>query len=301
MNKMKTYFLLIFTILICDVKPQVKTGSSLEEVNIIISEDVLGNVNRSDARAAMELVLKEIVSELSLKERPIIPEIINNMDEIKKRIKQDKADAIAFFSLDYLKYKSELPVKPLFLVQKNEEPGVKYIVLIKNGSNIKSLSDLESKKILSLDNREEEIVEKWLYIEMKKENIKNPLEIINNFIKIPKATKRVFSVFFEKSDACVISKAQFKSMCDLNPQLSTQLKVLIESPTYITQVYCLNTASKKKGMSETMNISLKLNYTKNGNKLLSLFQILKIVAYKDEYLATLKELVKEFNNSKGHN
>jgi ABC transporter, phosphonate, periplasmic substrate-binding protein len=295
MIKTKIYFLFMFLILFSELKPQEKSQNELEEINIIISNDVLGNVNRSDARAAMELVLKEIVGELSLEERPIIPEIVNKMDEIKKRIMQGRADAIALFSLDYLNYKSELPIKPLFLVQKNKALGVQYILLTHKQSNINSLSDLKSKKILVLANREEEIVEKWLYVEMSKAQIKNPFEIINSFTKIPKPSKRVFPVFFGKVDCCILTKAQFNSMCELNPQLRNELKVVAESPVFITQIYCINTKSNKSGMNEAAKISLKLNETKNGNKLLSLFQVLKVVGFEEEYLKSLENLMREYN------
>ena len=70
--------------------------------------------------------------------------------------------------------------------------------------SIKSVKKhLKSKKILTINEREEEIARKWLFVKMKKEGIKNPSEIINPFVKVPKASKRILSVFLKKADAII--------------------------------------------------------------------------------------------------
>lgn len=293
--------ILILLFIYSDIIPQNKFENKRDTIYVVISDDLVGYVERTDVLAAMELWVEEMIHEISENRPKISPMILNSTDEIKERILQNEADIIGLSALDYIKYYTKLPIEPAIVVQNSQYTGVKYILITKNDSQINSLSDLRSKKILSLADSEEEIVEKWLFVEMKKEEINNPLEIINNFIKIPKPNKRVFSVFFDNADGCVVTKSQYESMCEFNPQLSKQMRILHESPPFLTQIYCINKNSIKKEIQNSKNYVKDINRTENGSQVLQLLKIFKVVGFERNDIETIEKLFDEYNYYNGTN
>lgn len=294
--------IIYFILLIVVVSGNIIAQDNQIKINLVISNDIIGDVNKADAKSAMEFWFSGMMNEVSKKGETsqnvtISPNIVASLDEIKERINNKSADIIGLFTIDYIKFISELPITPIFIIQKNLKPGVKYILVVNKNSKIKSLSDLNSKKILTSFNRENEITEKWLYVEMKKEKIIDPYRIIDNFIKTKKPTKRLFQVFLGNADGCIISESQYESMCELNPQLKRQLEILQESPNFLTEIYFMNNNSQKEVLADIKSNTQELNATMNGSQVLKLFQAYKISNFEQkhlEILEALKTLFKEY-------
>lgn len=266
-----------------------------DTINFVIVDEIIGGVNKTDALASMVLTMNEMVPNYKNYLAQIKPDIVNSVAEIKELIKQNKADIVGLFSLDYLEYKSELPLEPIFIVEREIQPGDKYVLVVKNDNRINSLSDLKSKLLYTYESRESEIINKWIFVEMKKEKVSNPSSIISAFVKISKPTMRLFPVFFGKADACIVSDMQFKSMCELNPQLKKKLKILVESPYLLTHVFSRNTDSKKYNMHNSGQYAISSTNTKQGQQLLKLFKATKVTKFEGKFLDPLQELVKEYN------
>jgi len=188
------------------------TQKKSQIVNILFTDDVLGDINRTDARAVIELGISGMLNEIASNIQEIRPDIVSTTQEIIQRAKKEDIHVVGLFSLDFFKYQSELNFEPFYALQESKTLGTEFVVLVRTNSKINSLADLKSKKILTINEREEEIARKWLFVKMKKEGIKNPSEIINPFVKVPKASKRILSVFLKKADACIVTKLEFESM-----------------------------------------------------------------------------------------
>lgn len=294
----KIYSIIILMLLINVSLAEYKIDEDLDVINLIISKHIIVEVEdvynpESILDFALNSLLMEKYNWLGIKN--IKTEILFSIDKVIERIKQNEADLIGVSILDYLRYESELEMTPIFIVQRGVNSGTEYIVLTKRDSQINSLSDLKGKKVLTYSGEQYEELHYWLFVEMKKEKIKNPNTIINSFSKISEARKRVFSVFFDKADACIVSKAQFESLSELNPQLKNRIKILYKSPSYLTNVFCRNNRSTKSGLVQTEDFIRKFNKSESGNQMLKLFKLNKIEIFKNEYLETSRKLFLEYN------
>jgi ABC-type phosphate/phosphonate transport system substrate-binding protein len=263
--------------------------------NVVMSTEIIGDVNKSDAMSALKIWVRQMLHEAKV-EAQINPVFANSVDEIIIKLKQNKADFVGLSAYDFLKYKKEMQIEPYLVLSRNSMIEKKYLLITSNNSNINSYADLKLKKILTYNNSEAEIIKMWLFVEMKKDNIKNPLEIITRFDKSIKSNKRVFKVFFGKADACIISKTGYESMCELNPQLKKQLKVLLESPTFLTEIYCTNANSSKTKASYAKKYAPVINNSDNGAQMLKIFRAFKVLDYKYEYLETIENLFENYQS-----
>jgi len=271
------------------------TQKKSQIVNILFTDDVLGDINRTDARAVIELGISGMLNEIASNIQEIRPDIVSTTQEIIQRAKKEDIHVVGLFSLDFFKYQSELNFEPFYALQESKTLGTEFVVLVRTNSKINSLADLKSKKILTINEREEEIARKWLFVKMKKEGIKNPSEIISPFVKVPKASKRILSVFLKKADACIVTKLEFESMCELNPQIEKQIKILDSSPAYITQVYCLNLSLILEKPSNARSVVAELNKTSKADQMLKLFKAKTLVAITLENLSSMKKLYTDYN------
>lgn len=290
-----SYFLMVMLI-INQLHAQEKFDENYEIINVVISSDIIVDINGTYATAAIDFAMNNIIGTGYNNVSKINPEIVNSFEEIKKRIKENKADIIGISIFDYIKYNDELKITPLFIIQLGPNPGTEYIVLVNIDRDINSLLDLNSKKILTYVNKEGELASHWLFNEMKKENISDPYAIINTFTKIEKSSKRVFSVFFGKADGCIISKEQFESLGELNPQLTRKLKILNKSPSFVTNVYCSNNNSTKKGIVFAKDFVENINKTESGTEMIKLFKSIKFVSFEEGFLETTQKLYNEYKS-----
>jgi len=270
-------------------------SSKKDTINFVVSGDIFEDVNSTDAKAAMVLTLKEMMPNFWDFVGKVDAEVVNSVSEIRELLKQNKADVVGLISIDFLENREAMNLEPVFIIERGSNIGDIYLVVTKNNRQINSVSDLNSKKILTYETREGEIVNRWLYVEMRKAGMKNPNAIIDNFTKISKASKRIISVFLEKADACIISKQQYESMCELNPQLEQQLKIVCESPSFLSHVFSRNLSSKKPNIENAGNYALITNTTEQGSKLLKLFKAARVKKFENKYLLALEKMVDNYN------
>jgi phosphonate transport system substrate-binding protein len=53
-----------------------------------------------------------------------------------------------------------------------------------------------------------------------------------------KLVQVVLPVFFGQCDACLATRSGFEIMCELNPQLNKQLKIIAQSPGIVPAIFC---------------------------------------------------------------
>ena len=288
------YLLIFISFILSNLNAQDKVETKIDTINLVVSEDVLTGANKVDAQAAMKLAMMDLTKENGYMNVTFESNFISSINELDGLIKKNKADLIGLFILDYLNIKNKLPLEPILLIQRENQPGMRYVVIARKESNINNLADLKTKTVHTIDTKEGNIVDMWFFVEMKKQKISEPQKIINSFLKVQKQSKRVFSVFLGNADACIVTESEFEAMCGLNPQLKTQLKIVSKSPPFLSHIFCKNKNSNKIGMDDALGNSKRLAQTENGNKLLKLFKTKKMTDYDISDSFEIEKLLRDY-------
>jgi phosphonate transport system substrate-binding protein len=101
----------------------------------------------------------------------------------------------------------------------------------------------------------------------------------------------VLPVFFRQTDACLVDRQGFDTMCELNPQLGKQLRTLASSPRLITMVFCFRSAYSPPVKNEIVRAMEELYTTPAGQQILTVFQIDKMQIASDSDLDSARELL----------
>ena len=80
-------------------------------------------------------------------------------------------------------------------------------------------------------------------------------------------------------------------MTELNPQIAKRLRIHAESPSLLRSVLCLSPQYVEKEKGFVKREGLRLNELPEGEQLITLLRMKKVVAFDSAYLTNLEKLL----------
>ena len=233
-----------------------------------ISETVVAEVNMNDARPAMQVWIQRMGQELSI---VIDPKIISPTPEIQERTRKGQVDAVAINVIEYRPI-AELLDSNQIITSAGASGLDQYMILVKQDSGIRQLGDLKGRRLCMLKNPKMCVAPAWLN-NILDEGHHGPAEqFFGSMAADAKFSRVVLPVFFGQADACLTSKHGFDTMCELNPQVARELKVLASSPAMVVNFYIFRKNYQSPNREKLLRAFLSLRATPAGGQLAALFQ-----------------------------
>jgi phosphonate transport system substrate-binding protein len=233
-----------------------------------ISETVVGEVNMNDARPAMQVWIQRMNQELNV---AIDPKIINTTQEIQDRTRRQQLDAVALNVIEYRPIAEWLD--PSQIVTSGGVAGLdQYLILAHQNGVIRQLGDLKGRRLCTLKNPKMCLAAAWLSTILE-EGHQGPAEqFFGSMVADAKFSRVVLPVFFGQADACLTTKRGFDTMCELNPQVSKDLKVIASSPLMVVNFYIFRKNCQSVNREKLIKAISSLPSTVAGRQLMTLFQ-----------------------------
>ncbi len=284
--------ILFFTSLGLAKENAVKT----RKINFGYPLGVFTNVNLKDAKLALEMLTKEMVERLSPNIIPIT-HIYANSEELLKDFRKRKLDMVVLSALDYLQNKNTIKISPALIRITNGSLGYQLDILVHRRSAIQSIQQLKNRELVIPQNYEMgRIIKLWLksITSSGKNGRYHPIPIRIRYVNKPSAA--IFAVFFNQTDACLVTHNSFKLAMELNPQLGKDLVVLKHSPVFMSTFF----AFRKDVPQDIKNLiiakALKMQQDPTGRQILKLFQTDYLIPCKPQYFETTRELIQSTKN-----
>jgi phosphonate transport system substrate-binding protein len=276
---------------------QDKTDVSLKKnYTVGYMKNLINEVDINDAQAAIKVLLNEILKTYNYDKGYYLKvKIYAQINELIKEMKQDSLAVLAINTYDYLTYNDKIGLDPALVPTYGDNVFIQYYLLVNKESNFKNITDLRGAKIGLVSSTNNIASRLWLDIMLAKENIPDKTKFFKNIIMSDKESQLILNLFFGQLDACIVTAGTFSLMKELNPQLGEKITVIQSSPNYLWGVMCFtkmvyNPEDRKLFYTNSMQIQ-KLN---SGRQLFSLVKITKLEPFKNEYLNSFKDLLKEF-------
>jgi len=251
---------------------------------------ILADVDPKDAMAAMKIYVEELEKQTAYHG---VPYVYDNIEETTGKVQEGAIDFLALSSLDYLRIKNRVDIELAFGPVKGGKSTLKYLLLTNANRGYTKLRDLKDKKLLIP--KGDDIAALYLNTVL----LKNRLgEVINFFSSVEEKTKPsqvVLAVFFGQADACVTTDTALKIMMELNPQIGRSLNIMTSSPELVTAATVFRRSVNADIKKKTIDIALKLNENSRGRQILLLFKIDGLVPLHESDLASIRELVSEYD------
>jgi len=268
--------------------------TTLKKLEIGFIYNVIPDVEPSDAKIALNLLTEEIQKQLD-NSVELNTKFFNNRELLKQGIKNSEIDLVGLTSIDFLEWQNELTLKPFIIGLKNNSPKAGYFLLVHKNSPYQTLESLANKNIIIQDIQSPNSAAYiWFQTLLAKKNYKkSALSFIKHEFEI-NASKVILPVFFNQAAACITNEHSYRVMCDMNPQIKQNLRVLASSPKLLLGFLCATERLSKQHYSIILDHLINLERYPKSSIFFLIYHFDKLALYKPEHLKETEELYQEF-------
>jgi ABC-type phosphate/phosphonate transport system substrate-binding protein len=253
---------------------------------------VFHDLDYRDAKAATELLAREISRNLGLSETPRII-IYSDMKSLTDAVRHGDLDIATLPTIDYLRVRDTGLLVPAVVGSHNNGRGSRFVLIARRDNGLRTVADLRGKSILLLPEKKHEPSLIWLDVLIMKEGKTNRRNYFSREKESSRVSHSIMGVFFRQVDAAVVTRAAFDTSRTLNPQIERELTVIRESNDLSDGVTCFPATLSGRTRDSLLKAILKLNETPSGRQLYTIFQTSGTTPFKPSNLAGLEELLRE--------
>jgi len=244
---------------------------TLEPIRFAFSSKMFTDVNENDAKASVKAWALAIARErqVPMNTEPII---LSGAAQLQRALRDATIDGAAVTTEEYLGLDPGQQSSNLFMSIIGGEFTEEYLLLVRVDSGISDLGGLRGRKIILFDNPRASLARMWLEVILAEKRLSAPTDHFGQVLTAEKLAKVVLPVFFRKQDACIVTRRGFETMCELNPQVRAQLRVVVTSPKLVPAVGFIRPSYHLQLREALMTALTHLETSAAGTQVLTLFQ-----------------------------
>jgi ABC-type phosphate/phosphonate transport system substrate-binding protein len=220
--------------------------------------------------------------------------ILSSFTEIEREVRSKRVDLLILLPSEYLELKDRTPLEPLFVSAKKDEIFDRLVLIVRRDSGIRTMAHIKGKILLEQKGLASEGRNLWLDTLLMRDGVRDPERFFApGSRQVLKPSMAVMPVFFRKADVCLVTRSSLKLMAELNPQLNRDLMVLAESPRAPGSVIAVRRGLPPLHREALREILGALDHDLQGQQLLTLFRMSRLVPFNPDYLEPLDKLHRE--------
>lgn len=269
----KLYILILFIFTNSFAQEEKKTYAFLNEV----AEEFKVEKSKSIIKILLDEIFENSNANFDVK-------VYNDYNIFLKDLKNNKINFLNISSFNYIEHKEELDpyFDSIWTVSQNMHDDYNEFYLIVNNTSIKSLKDLENKKISVSKNI------KWDQLFLQTTNPKS------SYIYSKNESAALINTYFGRYDACVVSSYTYESMLELNPSLKKNITVLKKSEKiFLRHLIALPKNNLKKDLNLIKEAIINFSDSKTKRDIVSIFKVTNLNLIKKEEFSTLAKYYKK--------
>ena len=262
------------------------------------SRNLFYNVDMNDARAATKVWVKGLIDKTGeLAESRSV--VLDDLDATVRGVNARELDLLVLLSSEYLRIKDkirqEVSLVPMASAVSGGEIEQRYVLLTHRNSGLERLNQLRGKTLIQAIAGKGSIPRMWMDVLLWRSGLDAGETFFEEIREVSKVSQAVLPVFFGQGEACVTPLDAFHTMTELNPQLAEELRIIETSPGFCQVVVC----GRKDVYESTLNRYLEesilsLGNDPDGQQLLMLFHVDRLVPFDPVYLESVAELMEEY-------
>jgi|WetSurMetagenome_2_1015567.scaffolds.fasta_scaffold95427_2 hypothetical protein len=259
-------------VLVSQATPAVPQARAAHEGGVVFrigfSAGMLEGLNRSDAKAAMDVWGSSIAVNKGIASGAAT-EFFETVHELGAAIKNGRVQLIGLRVDEYLALGGALG-KVFFGIHHDGLLG-EYVILVRQPDAAKGLSGLRGKQLVLLTGSRAGLAPAWLDTVTLQLAQVDAAGFFGSIQEVPKVSRAVLPVFFGQKDACVVPRAGFKTMVELNPQVGRDLVEAAVSPAVAPSFLVLVDSYQGHEREVVVDALLHLHENAKGQQLLNMF------------------------------
>jgi ABC-type phosphate/phosphonate transport system substrate-binding protein len=249
-------------------------------------------VDLRDAKAVLEVNSREIARIMGL---GTAYEVVFFADAaaMTTAVRKGELELVALPSIEFMHMRKMASLIPVFVNSESNGLGIRYVLITRKESGIRSFSDLKGKSLLLPSPGIYEPSHLWLEVLLMREGKGKRDSFFSQVRESPKPSSAIMAVFFGQADAAIVTLKGFEVSRQLNPQIGVKLAVLVESPHLVNEVICMTTSTPESFRNNLIKAMTSFGNSKTGQQLYSIFQTSGITPFKASFIEGLENLSNE--------
>jgi ABC-type phosphate/phosphonate transport system substrate-binding protein len=256
------------------------------------SASVVIGLNEADAIAAMDVWAHAVITTRGIDAQPV-PRFYPNLPALLLAFRRGEIDAVSLTTPEYLELAKTEATDHLLNASFAGKIGEEYLLLVGRQSPFTRLADLRQRTLLIFANPRMALAEPWLDTILLRDHFVLATRFFGSVHRPDRLVKTVLPVFFGQADACLVTRRGYESMCELNPQLAAQLRVLVASPALVPGLLCFRRSYTPPFKARLVSALVELDQAPGGRQLLTLFQCDQILPGTEAALDPARALLAE--------
>jgi phosphonate transport system substrate-binding protein len=287
----KVIFFLITTCTIFSViSAEAEESSSLR---IGFTGSAFQDVTNTDIKAAVSVLIQKVAWKHFGKAESRFYE---TLPEMATDLKKGKIDVLATPADEYMELRKHLPIDPLLITVSDNGSELELLLLVRKDSGIRSIRELKGRTIvMPLRNpRCLNMYMAWINTLLMEQGSKGLDTFFSSVKETRTASKVVMPVFFRQADACIATRQVFDMTAEMNPQISRELTIISRKGKLAQGVIAIDRRLSEEYREKIRQAFLSLHKTPEGEQLLMLFKVRKLVPFVPGYLNGTDTLYAEY-------
>lgn len=260
------------------------------QFRVAFSHSFFGGVTDVDATAAIVAWQETILKPAGIPFNPH-PMICAGLPDMVAALKRGEIDAVALQFSEYAAVPAGLLDSAFVYV--NERRGgayEQYVLLVPQASDIREVRQLRGRRLIRWDHPRSCLAISWLDRLLAEEGQEPSATFFGAQTKEAKPAKAILPVFFGRADACLVTRATFLDMSELNPQVGQRLRVLAASADLIPSFLCFRRGYASRFRAQVEAAIQNLHTSTAGKQVLMIFGCDQITQRPGSCLQTAWEL-----------
>ncbi len=269
-----------------------ETASAPTQLRFGFTARVFDGVNINDARAAIKVWTQQIAREHHL---PVSPDVvvIPGQSELDQALQQREVEAIALTIDEFWHVRDKAPVGRIVLALNNGLIGDEYVLIIRRETGMRSLADLKGKSLNVHRSPRSTVIEPWLNHELTSASLPRLDTHFDTVKRVEKMSAAVLPVFFAQVDACLVHRAGFDLLVELNPQLGQKLVAIRTSDPIVSSLFFFRADTDSDLIDRVMEVFINSGSDPAANQITMLFQQQELATATWEDLEPAFELLRQ--------
>jgi phosphonate transport system substrate-binding protein len=272
-------------------EPLAPTGEGETPFRMGMSTTMLQDVNENDAKAAVRAWSRVLAEQSGVRVAPT-PQILSGGEAFARAFRNKELDSATMAIDEYFVVARAVPLTNLLC--EVQPLGNEYLLLVPQASGATQLRDLTGKALLVLDNQPSMCLAiRWLDVALARQGQTNAAEFFSQITYKKKLPLVVLPVFFGSAEACLVTQRGLQLMCELNPQVGQRLRILAQSPRFVTGLCCFRADYASPDKQKIVDTLRHFADNPAGRQLLTLFQSGELGGLQESALDSARRLIEE--------
>ncbi|WP_162459088.1 PhnD/SsuA/transferrin family substrate-binding protein [Desulfosarcina ovata] len=216
-----------------------------------------------------------------------------HVNELRAAVDEYRPDGISVTVPEYLDIGLKVP--EVYIAANENGPAISYVVIVGKETGISSPEDLSGRKLVIGKDRRMDLARPWLQTLMTDKTGKPHQSTFQTPKVVENPSKAILQVFFRQADAALVVSEAFDLACELNPQLRKKLRVVAESPPFITALFVFpHRVDRTQKTNKLKHAILNLYSSPNGRQVLTVFKSSQIKRYPVSVLDSTIQFVEHY-------